>query len=199
MARCTICAKPAEERVAIEGDLLRNIPLRVLAEKWGLPNHYPLHRHRQHLPERMLQAKQAEEVAEASTLLQRVESLIGDCKGIADRAKKDKNWQAATAALREIRSNLELLGRLSGELQAASMSVRIGVHSTTVNVGTEALSETDLELTIAREVAEATNGFDPREIARLKALIDGPLMLEGTLGDVPNVPSKSLAALDSNE
>ena len=147
---------------------MRNTPLRALAEKYGLASHYPLHRHRKHLPERLTLAKHAEDVAAASTLLQRVEGIIGECKAIVDSAKKGKDWSAAVAALREIRSNLELLGKLSGELQAAAMSVRIGVHNTTVNVSTAPATEIEVDIQIAKEIAEATNNFCPPEIARLQ-------------------------------
>ena len=87
---------------AIEAALLRNTSMRALAEKYGLASHYPLHRHRKHLPERLTLAKHAEDVAAASTLLQRVEGVIGECKAIIDSAKKGKDWSAAVAALREI-------------------------------------------------------------------------------------------------
>jgi hypothetical protein len=53
--------------------------------------------------------------------LERVESLIRECHDISARAQRDKQWVAATGALREVRLCLELLGKLSGELQQGSV------------------------------------------------------------------------------
>jgi len=80
-----------------------------------------LHRHKTHIPAALVVAKQAREATEATTLLERVESLIRDCHHIAARAQREKQWIAATGALREVRLCLELLGKVSGELQPSSL------------------------------------------------------------------------------
>ena len=80
-----------------------------------------LHRHKGHIPAALVAAKQAREAGEATRLLERVESLIHDCRNIAAKAQRAKQWIAATGALREVRFCLELLGKLSGELQQGSV------------------------------------------------------------------------------
>jgi hypothetical protein len=57
-----------------------------------------------------------------------------------------------TPALRELRACLEQMGKMV---------------KTTPRV-----REEDLELQIAQKISEATLGFDPEEIARLKALVE---------------------------
>ncbi len=76
-----------------------------------------MHRHREHIPAALTKAEQAHEVAQATTLLGRIEGLIQDCRAISQKAQRARQWQAAVSALRELRGCLELLGKLSGELQ----------------------------------------------------------------------------------
>jgi hypothetical protein len=193
MKRCGVCSRSPEERQAIEDGLLRNTPLRTLAHQFGC-SHYVLHRHRLHLPARLTLAKHAEEVVAAGTLLARLEDTIAECRAIVVDAKKQKNLQAANGALANITRNLQLLGQLTGELHAASANVRIGITHNTLNVhSVESLSETDLEIEIARSVGEATSGFDPKEFERLRLLVEQPILIDGTLGLPPDVPADDVS------
>jgi hypothetical protein len=80
-----------------------------------------LDRHEAHLQSVIVQAQQAELVSEATSLLAPVENLVRESEIIAAAAKLEKNWPAATSALREARSCLELLGKLRGKLQQAGI------------------------------------------------------------------------------
>jgi hypothetical protein len=185
---CNVCKNP--DKAAIEAALLRNVPLRTISAESGV-SVASLFRHRQHLPLKLVQAERAREVSEASSLLDRVESLVLECREIAAAARKEKNWPAATGALREVRSCLELLGKLSGELQAAaSIQFHQHAHLHTAPMPTD---EADLDRQIAHSVAEATDNFSPQEIARLKALVAAqPMMLEGTLDSDSKLPDVGL-------
>ena len=99
----------------------------------------------------------AEVVCEPRSLLERVEKLIKDSEIIAEAAKRKQDWSAATSALREARTCLELLAKIRGELQTGT-HVRVGVG---VAVGVEAhakeptaLSDADLDLAIAIRFAK---------------------------------------------
>ena len=150
---------------------MRNTPFRKIAERYG-PSSTALFRHKRHLPAKLVQAHRAEEVTEATSLLSRVEQLVRESERIAEAANSEKNWPAATAALREARSCLELLGRLRGELHSGN-SMRIGV-SVTTNVPRVEGEGTlvDVETRIAEHVAAATDNFNPREIERLRLLLE---------------------------
>jgi hypothetical protein len=118
----------------------------------------------------IVKAQQAEVVCEATSLLTRVESLMQESQKIAAAAKLEKNWPAATSALREARGCLELLGKLSGELQqpgALHLHKHAHIHSET-----QPRNEAEIELEIARHVAAATANFDAQEITRLKGLVE---------------------------
>jgi hypothetical protein len=116
---CTTCKHPRRAQID-EALVTGSESLSELSHSYGL-SPAALHRHKTHIPEALTVAKQAREVSEATTLLERIESLIRECHGIAARAQREKQWIAATGALREVRLCLELLGKLSGELQQGSL------------------------------------------------------------------------------
>jgi hypothetical protein len=74
------------------------------------------------------------------------DALVERMLGLLRTAAKD------TPALRELRTCLEQMGKM--------------VKTTPQR------REEDLELAIAQKISEATLGFDPEEIARLKALVE---------------------------
>jgi hypothetical protein len=51
-----------------------------------------------------------------------VEGLIAESKAIAEKAKSGQQWIAAVSALREVRSCIELMAKLSGELSSANIN-----------------------------------------------------------------------------
>jgi hypothetical protein len=69
-----------------------------------------------HLPAKLVLAQQAEEAAEAGELLDQVQDLQARTLAILEAAEETSQHRTALAAIREARSNLELLAKLLGEL-----------------------------------------------------------------------------------
>jgi hypothetical protein len=67
----------------------------------------------------LTKAYKAQEVAEAGSLLERVERLYKLTESIVAVTYRNQEWPTALAALRECRGHLELLGRISKELETA--------------------------------------------------------------------------------
>jgi hypothetical protein len=129
-----------------------------------------LNRHKSHLPGTIVKARQAELACEATSLLARVENLMQESEKIAAAAKLERNWPAATSALREARGCLELLGKLRGDLQQpGALHVHKHAH---IHAAAPPRNEAEIELEIARHVAAATANFDAQEIIRLKGLLE---------------------------
>lgn len=116
MARpCTVCQHP--DRDAVDAALIVGEPVRTIAGRFGL-SHNAVLRHRDgHLPEAMAKAREAGEVARGDELLAQVQDLQARTLAILNGAEKAKDGHLALRAIREARGNLELLGRLAGELQ----------------------------------------------------------------------------------
>jgi hypothetical protein len=114
---CTICSH--DEAHAIDVAIVQQDTYRSIAERWGV-SHGAIRRHRQeHLPALLARAKEAVEVAQADSLLERVEGLYKRTETILDTVEESQEWGLALSAIRECRSNLELLGRVTKELESA--------------------------------------------------------------------------------
>jgi hypothetical protein len=64
----------------------------------------------------LLKAKEVEEVARADDLLEQVRNLQTHALSILERAENAGDLRTALAAISQARGNLELLGKLAGEL-----------------------------------------------------------------------------------
>ena len=111
---CTICTH--EQRPEIDAALLNGEPYRHIAARFDTSTG-ALQRHREHLPSQLVKAREAEEITQADTLLEQVRSLQTRALSILDRADDSGDLRTALGAIREVRSNLELLAKLLGELQ----------------------------------------------------------------------------------
>ena len=110
---CTCCTHP--ERAAIDAALLANAPLRDIARQFNVSKD-ALQRHREHIPATLAKAQEAREVANADDLLGQVKSLQARAMGILATAESTLNLRTALAAIREARGCIELLAKLTGEL-----------------------------------------------------------------------------------
>jgi hypothetical protein len=112
--RCTVCDHP--EKHSIDEALVSSTPYRSVAKRFGL-SESAVYRHKtEHLPAHLLKAREVEEVAQAEVLLEQVRLLQAHALDILERAEKAGDLRTALAAISQARGNLELLGKLAGEL-----------------------------------------------------------------------------------
>ena len=109
-----MCDHP--ERHGIDEVLVTGAPYRSVAKRFDL-SESAVYRHKtEHLPVHLLKAKEVEEVARADDLLEQVRHLQTHALDILERAEKAGDLRTALAAITQARGNLELLGKLAGEL-----------------------------------------------------------------------------------
>ena len=112
--RCTVCDH--SEKHSIDEALVSGTPYRSVAKRFGL-SESAVYRHKvEHLPAHLLKAKEAEEAARANDLLDQVRDLQTHALDILERAEETGDLRTALAAISQARGNLELLGKLAGEL-----------------------------------------------------------------------------------
>jgi hypothetical protein len=112
--RCTVCYHP--ERHSVDEALVSGTPYRSVAKRFGV-SESAVYRHKtEHLPAHLLKAREVEEVAKADDLLEQVGHLQAHALDILERAEKAGDLRTALAAISQARGNLELLGKLAGEL-----------------------------------------------------------------------------------
>ncbi len=113
--RCTVCAHP--EREAINKALVAGEPYRSVANRYDSLSQAAVQRHEvNHIPATLAKAKEAKEVAHADNLLGQVRALQSKTLSILLRAEGAGDLRTALSAVREARGNVELLAKLSGEL-----------------------------------------------------------------------------------
>jgi transposase-like protein len=115
--RCTVCDHP--KRQGIDEALVSGAPYRGVAKRFGL-SESAVYRHKtEHLPAHLLKARKAEEVAQAHDLLEQVWHT--HALDILGRAEQAGDLRTALATISQAQGNLDLLGKLAGELDERSM------------------------------------------------------------------------------
>ncbi|MGV8123968.1 MAG: hypothetical protein AB2L14_29815 [Candidatus Xenobiia bacterium LiM19] len=130
--RCTICDHT--KRDEIDQALINNETLREIARKYETSDK-ALFRHKQkHIPELLsksqemkeqkaaliteaVQEKEAQETGQADSLLTQLKELMTRTERIFTKADEAGDLRTALQAIKESRGNLELMGKLLGELQ----------------------------------------------------------------------------------
>ena len=111
---CTICEHP--QREAIDRDLVGGSSNLSVSSVFGV-SESSIRRHKaNHLPAKLVLAQEASEVAEADDLLDQVRDLQARTLAILEASEASREHRTALSAIREARSNLELLAKLLGEL-----------------------------------------------------------------------------------
>jgi len=112
---CTVCEHP--DRRAIDEALVRGESMRALAARYGTVGRMSLVRHRkEHLPELLAKAYEAERVAEADKLLMDIRRIQTRTLLMLQEAESSGDLRTALAAVREARNNIALLAELRGQL-----------------------------------------------------------------------------------
>ena len=113
--QCTVCAHP--ESLSInEALILEGRSNRAISDQYGLSRD-AVRRHKQHIPQLLLNARDLSEEYEAETILQKIEDLqretLEQLKAAKEEADNDGDRGVVLAAIREQRSNLELVAKVS--------------------------------------------------------------------------------------
>jgi len=117
--KCTVCDHP--KRHSLDEALVTGAPYRSVAKRFEL-SESSVYRHKtEHLPAHLLKAREVEEAARADALLEQVRHLQGHALDILERAEKAGDLRTALSAISQARGNLELLGKLAGELDERPM------------------------------------------------------------------------------
>jgi hypothetical protein len=125
MKLCKICLLPTATRKKIDALLFQGVAYKTITQKFGHGkfSYGSVGRHRRHLlPEDVIRKAPPPPPETGRSLLDRVETLVTESRTIANAAKTQQQWVAATSALREVRCCLELLGKLTGEISSINFN-----------------------------------------------------------------------------
>lgn len=112
-AKCQVCYHP--EAKAIDEAIVNGVSIREIVERYQV-SRGSVYRHKnKHLPKAIVKAKELEEIAKADSLLEQAKDLQVRTLAILER-HEGKDDVLALRAIREARNNLDLIGRVLGEL-----------------------------------------------------------------------------------
>jgi hypothetical protein len=119
---CTICGH--EKREEIERNLLAGSPLRTIAAHWSVSK-TALIRHKNHVSAMLERATERQEEVRGDQLLKQLLDLQSRTLALLAEAEQDGDRRIRLGAIREARSNLELIGRFLGELGGGEVNVNL--------------------------------------------------------------------------
>jgi len=96
--------------------MITRVPYRQITERFGVSSG-AVQRHKKHIVTALTLAREARDVARADGLLLQVQDLQGRALNILTAAEATEDFRTALGAIREARACLELLAKLTGELQ----------------------------------------------------------------------------------
>ena len=112
--QCSVCQHVSRD--AIELSLIHGEPMRDVAGRYAISKS-ALHRHKNaHLPKALARAQEAQEIVRADSLLEEVGALLARTDTIYTESVANGDMRLALSAIREKRGCLELLGKVTGEL-----------------------------------------------------------------------------------
>ena len=111
---CTVCSHDEVHQINVE--LVSRKGYRRIATERGVSEE-ALRRHaREHIPELLTMAADAEQAAHADTLLDRIEALQRRTEEALTKAEESEDAFATFRGISEMRRNLELIGEVSKQL-----------------------------------------------------------------------------------
>ena len=140
--------------------LIAGEPYRSVANRYESLSQASVQRHSEnHLPATLAQAKEAEMVAHADDLLEQVRDLQVRTFAILEAAEASEQHRTALSAIREARGNLELLAKLSGQLQQEG-TVNLHLSPEYLEVRTAILVAVEPYPEAARAISRAMLGIE---------------------------------------
>jgi hypothetical protein len=108
-----------DRRQEIEQEMLSGGSYRVVAQRFAVSRDAVV-RHRRHLPAALARAQELKEVVHGDSLLAQLRDLTAEAQRLKAIAEEAGDYRAALAAVRELCRIVELMAKLSGELESHS-------------------------------------------------------------------------------
>lgn len=111
---CSVCAHA--DRDELERRLVAGDPIRAVARQTGVGRDALARHAASHLPSDLAALRDAGQRIETARALDRLEGLFAEGQEVLAAARAEGRHQVSLAAIRELRGVIELLARLTGEL-----------------------------------------------------------------------------------
>ena len=126
--KCLACNHPEQD--AINRALVLGRPsLRVLAKRYGIGKTSLAEHKANHLTPALITLNQERNLLSGRKVLDELVDLQEHTKAILDAARRSRNMQQALAAISQARQNVELIAKITGELDERPQ-VTVNLHQT---------------------------------------------------------------------
>jgi hypothetical protein len=126
--KCTICVD--NRRQDIEQAMLAGGSYRNVAQRFAVSRD-AIVRHRHHLPAVLARAQELKEIAHGDSLLAQLRDLLSEAQRLKAIAEEAGDYRAALAAVRELCRIVELMAKLSGELESETKILNVTLDAET--------------------------------------------------------------------
>src|ERR1700682_1056662 len=113
--KCSICVH--DDRGEIEQALLCGDSYRTIAQRFAISRDAVV-RHRRHLPAALTHAHEAKEIIHGDRLVDQLRDLRSEASRLKERAEQAGDYRTALAAVRELCRIVELIAKMTGELDS---------------------------------------------------------------------------------
>jgi hypothetical protein len=172
---CTVCCHGDHHK--IDKELVANLPQRQVARRYGIsPDSIKRHLASGHVVRTISKAAEAKEILQGVDLVAKLHELAVDAQQILEESRNVKQYSAAMAAIREMARIVELVARLTGQLDE---STRVNIL---VQQQAAAAAEQDLML----------DRLTVPELAELRRLVAKAQGEPSAPGNGVSVPAKGI-------
>jgi hypothetical protein len=149
---CEVCT--SEHRKKIEAEMLRGVDNSVVAGRWGVSTRAVNHHEKVCVAKVLHKARKAHEVFAANSVRDCVLQLRDKTLAILDQAEKNQDFPLALKAIKEAKGILELMAKVSGEINTQAQNNFI----IQINITEEQSSRlAELDSVLEAEYYEANN------------------------------------------
>jgi hypothetical protein len=123
--------------------------LRIVAKRFGTST-TSLHRHKQHISKILVKANDIAAIAKANTLLDQVRNLLSQAERLMGQAERAGSLDTGLRGIGHVRSVLQLLGEVSGQLAGKGMQIAIGINGGPAVPNFRAMTDDELRPALRR-------------------------------------------------
>src|ERR1700694_219363 len=113
--KCSICVH--DNRGEIEQALLCGDSYRIIAQRFAVSRDAVV-RHRRHLPAALAHAHEAKDIIQGDRLVGQLHDLRSEANRLKEKAEDAGDYRTALAAVRELCRIVELIAKMTGELDS---------------------------------------------------------------------------------
>jgi len=130
--RCSVCIHPDVKEINLA--IINGGSKRSIADRYGL-SPTAVQRHKAHIPKTLAKAKERKEITDAGSVMTDISMIRSRLLTLLDIAEREGDIKNTCTVIKELRSTIELLAKVSGELETKT-EINIIQNNTWIEIRT---------------------------------------------------------------